>query len=100
MAIDLRVVSYLMPLSSSTQGKTDVEPPRVVGQQLTPSQVLLQNEVTASNPAGGYDSRRKLNKQSSSFSLVMLRAISSSKPIVSSSNVLSAPLPSSITSDD
>jgi hypothetical protein len=42
-----------MPFSSSTQGRTDVEPPSVVGQQLTPSQVLLQKEVMASNPAGG-----------------------------------------------
>ena len=45
--IDLRAVSYLMPLSSSTQGKTDVEPARVVGQQVTPSHVLLQKLIGA-----------------------------------------------------
>lgn len=50
---DLRDVSYLMPFSSSTHGKTDVEPASVVGQQLRPSQVLLQKAVTVSKPSGG-----------------------------------------------
>jgi hypothetical protein len=51
---NLRVVSYLMPLSSSTQGRKDVEPATVVGQQLTPSQVLLQKESERfSNITGG-----------------------------------------------